>query len=421
MACCIILLYGRYHNVRRPYKAGILLLTDRRDKMAKAVLIKGREKRVEYGHPWIYKSDIASVDAGASPGGIVDIYSSGNRFLARGFFNPKSQITLRILTYEREEIDYGFFYKRIKAAWDYRMKVADTNSCRVVFSESDFLPALIVDKFSDILVMQTSALGIERHKAELADILYDVIKPRGIYERNDITVRELEGLSQQKGFIKGQFDTDVQMLENGIRFSVDVAEGQKTGYFLDQKENRAALKPFVRSAKVLDCFSHTGSFALHAGSFGADSVLGLDISEHAVETAHANAKLNSLENICRFECANVFDRLREYHDKGERFDTIILDPPAFAKSRSSVEGAVRGYKEINLRAMKILNSGGFLITCSCSHHIDPEMFMDIVYNAGIDSRRKVRLVEYRSQAKDHPVLLAAPETEYLKCAILQIV
>lgn len=388
--------------------------------MAKAILVKGKEKRVEYGHPWIYKSDIASVEAG-TPGDIVDIYSSNNKFLGRGFYNPKSQIALRILTYEHEPIDYGFFYKRVQAAWDYRLKVADVNSCRAIFSESDFLPALIVDKFSDILVLQTSSLGIERFKTELIDILMDVIKPRGIYERNDITVRELEGLDQQKGFLHGEFDTNVEVFENGIRFIVDVAEGQKTGYFLDQKENRAALKPFVNEAKVLDCFTHTGSFALHAGSFGAASVLGLDISEHAVETATANAGLNGLGSLCRFECANVFDRLREYYDAGECFDTIILDPPAFAKNRNSVKNAIRGYKEINLRAMKILNSGGFLITCSCSHHIDPEMFEDILYNAGIDSRRKVRLIEYRSQAKDHPVLLAAPETEYLKCAILQIV
>lgn len=389
--------------------------------MVKAILVKGKEKRVEYGHPWIYRSDIASVEAGANPGDIVDIYSSGNRFLGRGFYNPKSQITIRILTYEREQIDYGFFHSRVTAAWEYRRRVADTDSCRVVFAESDFLPALVVDKFSDILVMQTSALGMEKYKQELADILTDVIKPRGIYERNDLTVRELEGLKQEKGFLRGSFDTNVEMKENGIRFVVDVAEGQKTGYFLDQKENRAALKPFVKDAKVLDCFSHTGSFSLHAGTFGAASVLGLDISDHAVETATANARLNGLEGTCRFESANVFDRLREYYDHEEHFDTIILDPPAFTKSRNSVEGAIRGYKEINLRAMKILNSGGFLITCSCSHHIDPEMFMDIVYNAGIDSRRKVRLIEYRSQAKDHPILLAAPETEYLKCAILQIV
>lgn len=389
--------------------------------MAKAILVKGKEKRVEYGHPWIYRSDIAFVEADAKPGDIVDIHDSKQKFLGRGYFNPKSQITIRILTYEHEPIDYDFFYKRIQAAWDYRKKVADLNSCRVIFSESDFLPALIVDKFADILVLQTSALGIERYKTEIADILWDIIKPRGIYERNDITVRELEGLQQEAGFLKGEFDTNVLMHENGIRFTVDVAEGQKTGYFLDQKENRAALKPFVRAAKVLDCFSHTGSFSLHAASYGAASVLGLDISGHAVDTATENARLNNLEQICRFESANVFDRLREYDDRGERFDTIILDPPAFTKSKSAVEGAIRGYKEINLRAMKILQSGGFLVTCSCSHHIDSEMFMDIVYNAGIDSRRKIRLIEYRSQAKDHPVLVAAPETEYLKCAILQIV
>ena len=389
--------------------------------MTKAVLVKGKEKRVEYGHPWIYRSNIASVDASANPGDIVDIYSHINKFLGRGLYNPKSQITLRILTYEHEEIDYGFFYNRIKAAWEFRKRVADINSCRVVFAESDFLPALVVDKFSDILVLQTSALGIERFKTEIVDILCDLIKPQGVYERNDIHVRELEGLSQVTGFLRGSFDTNVPMIENGIRFIVDVAEGQKTGYFLDQKENRAALKPFVKDAKVLDCFSHTGSFALHAAAFGAASVLGLDISDHAVETATANARLNNLEGTCRFESGNVFDRLRDYHDSGEHFDTIILDPPAFTKSKNSVEGAIRGYKEINLRAMKILNSGGFLVTCSCSHHIDPDMFMDILYNAGIDSRRKVRLVESRSQAKDHPILLAAPETEYLKCAILQIV
>ncbi len=390
--------------------------------MAKIYLAKGKEKRVEYGHPWVYRSDIASADNSANPGDVVDIYSSSNRFLARGFYNPKSQITLRILTYDQdEEIDYGFFYNRIKAAWDYRLKVADINSCRVVFSESDFLPGLIVDKFSDVLVLQTSSLGIERFKEDIADILSDIVKPAGIYERNDIHVRELEGMEQKTGFLRGSFDTNILMTENGIKFIVDVAQGQKTGFFLDQKENRAAIKPFVNGAKVLDCFSHTGSFALHAGFYNASSVLGLDISQHAVDTASENARLNGLESICRFECANVFDKLREYYDTNEQFDTIILDPPAFTKSKSSVEGAIRGYKEINLRAMKILKSGGYLVTCSCSQHIDPEMFVDILYNAAIDSRRKVRLIENRSQGKDHPILLAAPETEYLKCAILQVV
>ncbi|MCX7843499.1 MAG: class I SAM-dependent rRNA methyltransferase [Clostridia bacterium] len=389
--------------------------------MAKAVLAKGKEKRVEYGHPWIFRSDIEKVEGSFSPGDVVDVYSSKNKFLGRGYINTKSQISIRMLTYEHEEINYEFFYKRIKSAWEYRKKVADPMSCRAVFAESDFLPALIVDKFSGYLVVQTLALGIDRYKEQITDILSDIIKPDGIYERNDAAVRELEGLDQRKGYLKGEFDTKVEMVENGVKFIVDIENGQKTGFFLDQKETRAAIKPFVKGAKVLDCFSHTGSFALHAGYFGASDVLGIDISEHAVECAAQNARLNGLENICRFEAANAFDKLREFYDRGEKFDVVILDPPAFTKSRSAVEGAVRGYKEINFRAMKIIKSGGFLVTCSCSHHVGPELFMDIIYNSAIDAKRKVRQVEYRSQSKDHPILLASEETEYLKCAILQIV
>jgi 23S rRNA (cytosine1962-C5)-methyltransferase len=388
--------------------------------MAKVTLAKGKEKRVEYGHPWIYRSDIESIEGAFSPGDVIDVYSGKNRFLGRGYLNPKSQISVRMLTREREEINYDFLYKRIRSAWEYRKKAADPQSCRVVFSESDFLPALVVDKFAGILVIQTSALGMDRFKPEIVHILNDIIKPDGIYERNDLAVRELEGLEQKKGFLSGEFDTKVEMLENGIKFTVDVENGQKTGYFLDQKENRAALAPLVRNARVLDCFSHTGSFALHAAFYGASEVLGIDISEHAVETAAANAKLNSLEGTCRFETANAFDRLREYYDRKESFDTVILDPPAFTKSKSTVESAIRGYKEINLRAMKLISGGGFLVTCSCSHHVDRELFLDILYNAAMDSKRKVRLAEYRSQAKDHPILLASNETEYLKCAILQI-
>lgn len=389
--------------------------------MGKATLVKGKEKRVEYGHPWIFKSDIASTEGSFSPGDIIDVFSQKGRFLGRGYINPKSQITIRMLTCEQEEINDEFFYKRIRAAWDYRKKVADINSCRAVFAESDFLPALIVDKFSDYLVVQTLALGIEKFKPQIVEILDEIIKPAGIYERNDVPVRELEGLEQIKGFLRGKFDTKVEMVENGVKFIVDIENGQKTGFFLDQKENRAAIRPFVKNARVLDCFSHTGSFALHAAYYGAAEVLGIDISEHAVECATANAKLNGLEGNCRFEAANTFDRLREYYDRGEKFDTIILDPPAFTKTRGAVEGAVRGYKEINFRAMKIIQSGGFLVTCSCSHHVDPDLFMDILYNAAIDSKRKVRQLEYRSQAKDHPVLLASEETQYLKCAILQVI
>lgn len=389
--------------------------------LAKVLLVKGKEKRVEYGHPWIFRSDIENTGDTCEPGAIVDVYSYRNKFLGRGYMNPKSQITIRMLTNIHEEIDYDFFRRRIQAAWEYRKKVADINSCRVVFAESDFLPALVVDKFSDILVLQTSALGIDRFKGEIVDILKELIQPAGIYERNDISVRTLEGLEEKKDFLSDPFPTRVRMLENGIQFDVDVENGQKTGYFLDQKENRAAIRPFVQDAKVLDCFSHTGSFAIHAAFYGAREVLGIDISEHAVDFAAHNAALNGLQDRCRFETANTFDRLREYYDRKESFDTIILDPPAFTKSRNSMEGAIRGYKEINLRAMKIIRSGGFLITCSCSQHMDPEMFMDILYNAAFDAKRKVRLIEYRSQAKDHPVLLAAEETEYLKCAIVQIV
>lgn len=389
--------------------------------MAKAILVKGKDKRVEYGHPWIFKSDIADIQGAFTPGDVVDVYSSKNKFLGRGYANPKSQITIRMLTCEQEEINRDFFYRRIASAWEYRKKVADLNSCRAVFAESDFLPALIVDKFANILVVQTLSLGIDRYKSTIVEILEDIIKPDGIFERNDVAVRELEGLEQKKGFLLGTFDTQVEMIENGVKFIVDVENGQKTGFFLDQKENRAAIAPFVKGARVLDCFSHTGSFALHAGYYGASEVTGIDISEHAVKCATRNAHINNLDATCRFEAANTFDKLREYYDKGETFDTIILDPPAFTKTRSAVEGAVRGYKEINLRAMKIIKSGGFLITCSCSHHVDSELFMDIIYNAAFDARKRVKLIEYRSQAKDHPILLASEETEYLKCAILQIV
>jgi 23S rRNA (cytosine1962-C5)-methyltransferase len=404
-------------------KGSILVcpLTYYGENMAKAYLHKGKEKRVEFGHPWIFKSDIDRVDGSFTPGDVVDIFSSKNRFLGRGYINPKSQITLRLLTYEQEEVNDDFFYRRLQAAWDYRRKVADPNSCRAVFAESDFLPALIVDKFGDYLVVQTLALGIDVHKQKIVEMLHSIIKPAGIYERNDVPVRELEGLPQQKGFLGKEFDTKVEMVENGITFIVDVQNGQKTGFFLDQKENRAALKPLVKDAKVLDCFTHTGSFALHAAYYGAADVLGIDISDHAVQCATHNAKINGLDKNCRFQAANTFDVLREYYDRRESFDTIILDPPAFTKTRDAVEGAVRGYKEINLRAMKILKSGGFLITCSCSHHVDPELFMDILYNAAADAKRKVRLVEFRSQSKDHPILLAAEETQYIKCAILQII
>jgi 23S rRNA (cytosine1962-C5)-methyltransferase len=388
--------------------------------VAKVKIVKNKELRVEYGHPWIFRSDIAEVSGLVNPGDIVDVYSFKDRFLGRGYYNPASQITVRMLTRNDEDIDRDFLYKRILSAWEYRKKVADPESCRVVFAESDFLPALIIDKFSDILVIQTLALGIDRYKNDIVEILNDIIAPRGIYERNDVPVRELEGLPQKKGFLSEPFDTNVLMVENGVKFLVDVENGQKTGFFLDQKENRAAIAPLVKNGRVLDCFSHTGSFALHAARYGAKEVTGVDISAHAVACAQHNAELNGFESIARFEEANVFDLLRNYSDRNERFDTVILDPPAFAKTKSALEGAIRGYKEINLRAMKIMNEGGFLVTCSCSQHVDNGLFINIIFEAAHDAHKNLRLLEFRSQAKDHPILLASGETQYIKCVILQV-
>lgn len=387
--------------------------------MARAILDRGKEVRVASGHPWIFRSDIIDVRGNANPGDVVDVVSFKGRFLGKAMFNPKSQITLRLFTHHDEPINRDFFAKRIQQAWNYRKLVADTESCRVIFAESDLLPGLIVDKFSDVLVLQSLALGIERHKDTIVDLLREIVPHRGMYERNDVPVRDLEGLPQEKGFLSEPFDTTVEMRENGIKFLVDVENGQKTGFFLDQKENRAALKPFVKGKTVLDCFTHTGSFALHAAAYEAASVTGIDISDHAVACATQNAQLNGFQNVT-FQAENAFDTLRRSADEGITYDTIILDPPAFTKTRSAIEGAVRGYKEINLRAMKMLTSGGFLITCSCSHHISTGHFMEILQSAAIDAKRDIRLVEYRSQAKDHPILLASAETQYIKCAILQV-
>ncbi|SMC86929.1 class I SAM-dependent rRNA methyltransferase [Papillibacter cinnamivorans] len=389
--------------------------------MTKIVVSKSGERRAACGHPWVFKTDIVRSEGHVDDGDFVEVCSDRKKLLGVGYYNSRSQITVRLLTWYQEPLEEDFLYRRILAAWEYRRRFADPESCRVVFGEADFLPGLIVDKFSDVLVIQTLALGIDRFKEQIVECLKDIIKPSGIFERNDVPVREREGLDQRKGFLSSPFETRVRMSENGILFDVDVENGQKTGYFLDQKENRAAISPFVKDGKVLDCFCHTGSFALHAAGFGAREVLGIDSSPHAVQFAGENAKLNSLEDRCRFETANAFDKLRSLWDSGEKFDAIILDPPAFAKSRNALEGAVRGYKEINLRAMKCIESGGFLITCSCSQHVSRELFLDILYDAAADARRKVRLIEFRSQAKDHPVLLAAPETDYLKCAILQII
>ena len=388
--------------------------------MKKAVLIPGKEKRVFSRHPWIFRSDIARVEGDIIPGDVLDICSSKGKFLARGFYNPASQIALRILTYRDEPIDRDFIAGRVREAISYRRTFADLHSCRMIFAESDRLPALIVDSFGDVLVLQCLALGMERFKQDVVDALVSELHPAGIWERNDVPVRRLEGLEMQTGLLYGNVPDRVQMTENGIHFWVDVKEGQKTGFFLDQKENRAAIAPFVRGKRVLDCFTHTGSFALHAGYYGASEVTGVDISEFACAFAEENARLNRLENRVRFITANAFDLLAEESREGKKYDVIILDPPAFPKSRSTVDSARRGYKEINLRAMKMLEPGGFLITCSCSQHILPDVFQDIVRDAASDARVLLRQVEFRTQGKDHPILPFAPETQYLKCGIYQV-
>lgn len=409
-------------NILVGYDIKKLSKVARRDIMTDVILRNTNIKRILSGHPWIYKTEIDRIEGDYTPGGIVNVLNHKKEFIGKGYINLKSMITVRLLTRDiHEEIDEEFFRKRIKRAWEYRKKVMDNlNSCRVVFAEADFLPALIVDKFGDYLVLQTLSLGIDRYKETIVKLLIEILNPKGIYERNDVNVRELEGLPQQKGYLYGKFDTMQQFEENGIKFWVDIENGQKTGYFLDQKENRRAIQNYVKDAEVLDCFSHTGSFTVHALHYGAKRVETVDISEEAIEMAKKNVELNGYQGRCNFVCDNAFDILRRYDKEGRKFDTIILDPPAFTKSKETVKDALRGYKEINLRALKILREGGFLITCSCSQHIKPDMFLSVIKEAANDAKRNVRLVEQRTQSKDHPILLASEETQYLKCLILQV-
>ena len=382
-------------------------------------LRRGREQRVLGGHPWVFRSDIECED-GAADGLPVRVLTSAGRFLAMAVYNPRSQISLRILSRRDEPIDATFIRGRVRRALDYRRRFADLNSCRLIFAESDGLPAVIADKFGDVIVLQILCLGMERFKGDIVDALAQELSPRGIYERNDVPVRELEGLSQQTGLLFGEVPDRVEMQENGVRFLVDVKEGQKTGFFLDQKENRAAIAPFVSGMRVLDCFTHTGSFALHAAHYGAAEVTGVDISEHACACALENARLNGVEDRVRFECANAFDFLRAHQTAKEQYDVVILDPPAFTKTRSAVEGALRGYKEINLRGMKLTRDGGFFITCSCSQHVTPDLFRGMLLEAQKDAHVQLRQIEWRTQGRDHPILLASPETQYLKCGIFQV-
>jgi len=385
--------------------------------VTKITLRKTRETRVRSGHPWLYASEIERVE-GDQAAGIADIYSSKGTFLGRALYNPKSQISLRMLTMHDEPIDADFFARRIKTAWDYRKLFCDENSCRAIYGEADFLPGLVVDKFGDVLVMQVLSMGMEMWKGTLVDILAEVIRPAGIYERNDVPVRRLEGLEETTGLLYGTVPDRVEMRENGILYSVDVKQGQKTGFFLDQKENRAAIAPICKGARVIDMFCHNGSFALNAAQYGAREVTGVDISEDALVVARDNARANNL-NVS-FEAHNCFDLLRTLTERGEKYDVVILDPPAFTKTRQMTERALRGYKEINLRGMKLVPDGGYLVSCSCSQHVDDAAFINMLNEAARDSKHKLRMIEFRTQAKDHPILPASPETKYLKCAIMQV-
>lgn len=390
--------------------------------MAKVILTPHRKKRIERGHPWVFKTEIEKIEGSFDPGDLVEVYDFKGRFLGKGYINPRSQITVRILTRKKEEeIDRDFFKKRIAEAFEYRQRLGISGSFRLVYGEADFLPALIVDKFEDVFVIQTLALGMEKFKEVIVDVLREMFQPLGIYERNDVPVRELEGLPLTKGCLYGEVPEKILIEENGLKLYVDVINGQKTGYFFDQRENRRAIGPLVKGAEVLECFCYTGSFALSAAHFGAKKVLAYDASREAIELAKENAALNGFEDIVEFHEGNAFDVLRYFYDTGRKFDVAILDPPAFAKNKQALEGAVRGYKEINLRAIKILKPGGFLITSSCSHHVSEELFWEIIESAAWDARATLRVVETRTQAKDHPILAASDETRYLKFFMLQVI
>ena len=375
---------------------------------------------------WIFDNEIATIAGRFQNGDVVVVHDFDGYPLGKGFINQNSKIRVRLLTRDSgQEINREFFRKRIRDAWEYRKKTVDTSSCRLIFGEADFLPGLVVDKFSDVLAVQSLALGMDRMKAMLVELvqeelLKDGICIRGVYERSDAKVRLKEGLERVKGFLSEPFDTNVEIVENGVKYLVDVKDGQKTGFFLDQKHNRLAIQPLCKGAKVLDCFTHTGSFALNAGIAGAASVLGVDASEPAVQQARENARLNGLEGTVRFQCEDVFELLPKLLSQGESYAMVILDPPAFAKSESAVKNAVKGYREINLRAMKLVKPGGFLATCSCSHFMEEGLFAKTIAQAARSAHRRLRQVQFRTQAPDHPILWAADESYYLKFYLFQV-
>ena len=395
--------------------------------IAVAVLKKGEGRALKSGGPWVYDNEIASIMGNFENGDIVIVRDFDGYPLGRGFINTNSKIRIRMMTRnENQEIDREFLKMRVRDAWEYRKKTVDISSCRVIFGEADFLPGMVIDKFSDVLVVQSLALGIDKLKMIIIEELKsamaeDGITIRGVYERSDAKVRLQEGMERVKGFIGEPFDTKVQIVENGVKYIVDIEDGQKTGFFLDQKYNRLAIQRLCKDAKVLDCFTHTGSFALNAGIAGAKSVTGVDASQLAVDQATENAELNGLEKRVKFICEDVFELLPKLEAEGEKYDVVILDPPAITKSKNSIKNAVKGYREINLRGMKLVKDGGYLATCSCSHFMSYELFTQTIGQAARNVHKRLRQVEYRTQAADHPILWSADESYYLKFYIFQVI
>ena len=399
----------------------------KQENLAIVTLKKGEGRTIKAGGAWVFNNEIETITGRFHNGDIVLVHDFDGYPMGKGYINQNSKIRVRLLTrHVDQEIDEAFFEMRLQNAWNYRKDTVDTSSCRLVFGEADFLPGIVIDKYEDVLVMECLTLDMERYKELLADLMKQIlakdgIQIRGVYERSDAKEREKEGLSRVKGFIGEEFDTNVEIVENGVRYMVDVVNGQKTGFFLDQKYNRLAIQKLCKGKRVLDCFTHMGTFALHAGIAGASEVTGLDISEFAVEQATENAKRNGLSDTVKFRAANVLDELPKLAAAGEKYDVVILDPPAFTKSRQATKNAIKGYREINMKGLKLVKDGGYLATCSCSHFMTQELLTKTIREAARSTHKRLRQVEFRTQSADHPILWAADESYYLKFFIFQVV
>ncbi|WP_455194965.1 class I SAM-dependent rRNA methyltransferase [Eubacterium ramulus] len=399
----------------------------KQENLAIVTLKKGEGRTIKAGGAWVFNNEIETITGRFHNGDLVIVHDFDGYPMGKGYINQNSKIRVRLLTrHVNQEIDESFFQMRLQNAWNYRKDTVDTSSCRLVFGEADFLPGIVIDKYEDVLVMECLTLGMERYKEQLADLMKQILQKdgiqiRGVYERSDAKEREKEGLSRIKGFIGEEFDTNVEITENGVRYMVDVVNGQKTGFFLDQKYNRLAIQKLCKGKRVLDCFTHMGTFALNAGIAGASEVTGLDISEFAVEQATENAKRNRLSDTVTFRAANVLDELPKLAAAGEKYDVVILDPPAFTKSRQATKNAIKGYREINMKGLKLVKDGGYLATCSCSHFMTQELLAKTIREAARATHKRLRQVEFRTQAADHPILWAAEESYYLKFFIFQVV